>query len=282
MNPVETAMKKRRLDVFTTLTLTKMALHNGQMPPMMPLTDEALVVCDPRFTPGMGALEADPKSEMLRCPFRGCGKHYHNLGVHIVRSHGADGPQTLRKVLSLPVSAPLRSPLSLRHLRAARPRHPAKRVYKPRAVTSTPRPSGKPKPRKKTISELNWASSCPAQTLTRLLDLRNRLGREPTSSEAMKLDHGLFTAVGYLYGSWPAGLGALVLKTKGRRGFGKGHLLPMVAAFHRVHGRWPTRTEAGKDTTVPVIPAATIVMGALEADSWEVAVGRMVSSGLRP
>jgi hypothetical protein len=74
--------------MYTTLVRAKATIRGEEAPPLTALTEHALKICDPDFVPGMGILEEDAERG-LRCPLRGCGKWYHELGKHL-ESHDSD------------------------------------------------------------------------------------------------------------------------------------------------------------------------------------------------
>lgn len=290
-------------DVFTTLTMAKMELNGGVIPAMTPLTDRAKKICDPEFTPGMGALEADPETTKLRCPIKGCGEYRHQLAKHLNSTHrDVGGRDRVVRVLQLPPDAALVSPEVQARLkengRTVRRggtcpattnegrrcngyaysdstdgycymhwlnAEPGRRKNHQRAA------AGKQGGRAQLTGVRNFHNTCRAQIAQRILSVRDRVGRVPSMSEARHYDPPLVGAIHRLYGwsGWNAALADCDLQTGTRTGgrYDKDGVLAMIAGFHDRHGRLPRRDEADAPT-VPPMPSAEAIFNALGVDGW--------------
>jgi hypothetical protein len=97
------------MQLYTSLVRLKQAMNGGQLPPMMPVAQEALRFIDPSCTPGLGALEEDAEKGLL-CPVRGCGRWFVHLTRHLNMTHSdIGGASGVRQLLSIPENAALYS-----------------------------------------------------------------------------------------------------------------------------------------------------------------------------
>ena len=76
------------MERYTSLTRLKMALADGRMPPMTPLSPRAMALLNPDFCIGMGAF-METEEMGLRCPV--CGKWFHDLTKHLNARHAELG-----------------------------------------------------------------------------------------------------------------------------------------------------------------------------------------------
>lgn len=277
------------MKLYTTLVRVKQELNGGRLPPMTLIPASALKWIDPSLTPGLGALEEDPEKG-LRCPVRGCGVWRHCLTAHANKSHAdIGGAARLRRLLSIPHTAKLvsralseriRNSVSpsvrarvLRGARAARRAslsrrdlgHDARVIGDSRSVAS------------QTAGSRCLRNTCLAQTTSRLIDLRNRLGRIPGTNDARNEDPGLYRAAIELFGSWNAALSSVGLQLN-RRYWYRGDVLDCLAAFVSFHGRLPFRREFGY-RVIPLLPKLDVVLGHLGAANYTDAM-RLVSVAL--
>jgi hypothetical protein len=259
------------MDLYTSLTQFKMAINGGVMPPMTPLSEKALLLFDPEFTIGMGALVEDAERG-LRCPMRGCGEFHHRLGAHLSRKHRTVGADGVRRALSIPSRAPLLSHRAqhdmvrhFAHLRGV-PRPAALKPPRNRDRRANGRSSSRSS---SSIGAFNLRDRCEAQMRTKLLDLYLSIGRSPTYREAAaSLGEATVKAALKLWGSWNNTV--LSMGWEPRRAGIKQRpseaVIEALRAWYDVHGDLPNFA-AARNTT-PLLPHPNTIIRALGAQSW--------------
>lgn len=265
------------MDLYTSLTRLKQAMNDGQLPPMTPLSDKALVHLDPEFTIGMGAIKED-SDKGLRCPVRGCGRYYHMLGTHLSMSHkDLGGKSGVKRLLSIPRSAPLVSSTRAARMRTAALGHKEQQ----RAAGRNQMVRNKEDPQffkramqarskaMRTAGFKNLRDTCVAQLTHRLIDLNHKLGHSPSKLEAHReFGTGIVEAMLATFGTWNAAKAHTGLKvfTKGaanqRLGdtpYTEDMVVECFKAYYEQHGRLPTSKTANSGNTIPLLPSATTV-----------------------
>ncbi len=263
-----------RARLYTTLAAVKMALR-GELPPMAQIPERLRDVLDPAFCLGMGGIK-EVKGKGLQCPYRECGVWRDRLDLHL-KAHGDEGGYELKRMLSIPRLAPLVSrELSEKMGRAARrrmatgvnPLFYANGKMRPVAVAGR-RKAHAPEVRSRrvrnyrattrTTGHKNMLNNCEAQLAGRMLDVQNRLGRSPTSTEANELDPGLVEAVSRLYGSWDGGKTSIGLKLANHSGGGKKlytrqAIVDLFANHYEANGTLPTCNRVVDRLCLPPVP----------------------------
>lgn len=262
-------------ELYTSLTQLKMALNDGTMPPMTPLTDEAKKYIDPDLTIGMGALQEDPEKG-LRCPVRGCGKYVHLLGAHLSSTHRAiGGASAVRNILSIQPTAGLISTAMRRKLAAVlRKTREAGKIATPKALPTIEQRVVMEKRRKQSLSTIgskNLRDTCDAQLPNRLRLHAARLGRTPRSKE---VEPQLRKAVEKVYGSWNNALAAADLAIN-RRLWSHDDVISCFEQWVIRHGRMPTWDESKYPSVTPVLPTPETTARALGVSSWSVATSHI-------
>lgn len=266
-------------ELYTSLVRAKQALAQGRCPPMTQLSEKALDVIDPDFTPGQGALE-ECADRGLRCPIRGCGRYFHSLGRHLDASHPDIGADGLRRILDIAPSAALMSRgLRGKRKRAGR-RRPPPRVPKGKlgGGVSHKKTARARKRAAMSMGARNFRNNCDAQIAHRLWELRNRLNRTPRVRDAKQLDQGLHWACVTIYGSWNAAKAYHGLETLSGSGnkhqtkYDKSGVCDMIRAWVDEHGYLPASSDCGGVNGTPLIPTWHVIMRTMGAQTWDSAI----------
>lgn len=278
-------------DLYTSLVAAKMAMNGGEMPPMTPLSEKARRVVRPEYTIGMGGFREDARRG-LQCPV--CGGYYHNLGTHLGKQHSSiGGSKAVREALDVPKTAPLISRVQMEKQRAAKERliksgHWAYKNLRPPTCEGSAawkselqsRVSRETAVARRSIGFKNLLNACPAQVKQRLVDLTNKLGREPVRREAEAEWGGDVTGtIVRLYGSWASVLAQAGMRpapTKVRGGwmntggnkFDIHDILPVIQAWYDEHGELPSSKEWHAWDTTPMRPSRNAVYHAFGTESW--------------
>lgn len=260
-------------ELYTSLVRAKMALNGGEAPPMTPLSEVARRVLDPAFTPGEGALEEDA-AEGLRCPVRGCGGYFHNLGVHLTMKHGdIGGAAMVRKLLSVPKTASLASSSVRQKLSVSGSRWSEAsraRMLKDKPWERTKRGTGTRRPTGTSTNLRNFRNQCMAQIGNRLVDLHATLGRSPTQEEAKASGNGdLILACINLWGSWEDAKTFWGMDSRSIAKHSRESVLSALSAFCEENGTLPYWAE---DNRTPLLPPRHIILYHMKARSWPTAM----------
>ena len=259
--------------LYTNLVMVKTALNDGHLPPMTPVPEKIQHIINPEFVPGLGALHEDERG--LQCPV--CVVWMHKLGHHISRTHSDKGGlEGIKRMMGMPTSVTLTSVSAKEAARTA-----ALRVGIGKWVKGRPIKKGRRKGRRKraSMSERNFRNTCHAQIGHRLWDLRNKLGRSPTITEANALDQGLGGACVMIYGTWNAGkaIHGLDSVPRGRPASSREAVLASLSAWVKVHGRLPGSMEVSKKL-LPILPVYATILKHFKADSWKEAMRKAAIS----
>lgn len=194
------------MELYTSLTRLKMAMNGGELPPMTELKERTQAFLDPRFTPGMGCLEEDEKRG-LRCPVRGCGNYYHNLGKHLSAAHyDVGGAPAIKALLDISQNVSLstkraRAINSMRHLN--RHSDPTAIEARRNGIKKRMRNGGIRRDGRLSIHAKNLRDRCEAQLRTKLDALRLELGWTPSRTEfSEKYSRSLGDHIARIYGTW--------------------------------------------------------------------------------
>lgn len=276
-------------DLYTSLVRAKQELNGGVLPAMTPIPEKLHAIIDPAFTIGMGALMEDPEKG-LRCPVRGCGKWKRNLTTHANALHAdIGGAAGIKKALSIPhnaamVSSGFRESLSVhaRRLRAttafgSAPPSRARLLHAQRTCNRN----------RSTVGMRNLRNRCEAQMVQRMLAVRDRIGRTPSSTEVAAFDKDLYQAARYVYGSWAGAMAAFGLKAvpNGRPPWadGKDRVLESLRCWYDEHGALPTSKSSRYQTQTPLLPSTGTILKYLSTESWSVAMARATTAlGITP
>lgn len=265
-------------DLYTSLKMAKQAMNGGTLPPLTPLTEEALRVVDARFVDGMGAIRED-KDRGLQCPI--CGEWRHGLTRHINLTH-ATKVDEVRRALGIPATARLCSTaLSERqrsHMAGRRPAHlPAIRI--PRRARK--KAGATKRDTARSVGVRNLSNTCLAQLRQRLNACSAKIGRDPSTNEIKLLSRegfaparGFLNAAVFLYGSWGnfVAQAGLVAHKRGGQSYGIDAVLGALRAWYDEHGTLPSYAEASSPTRAPLIPHRQTIARTLGAKSWREAM----------
>lgn len=261
------------MDLHTTLVATKAVLA-GQAPvPMTELTAQARALFDPAFSNGMGSLQEDAERG-LRCPLRGCGDYFHQLGQHVAHAHPEIGGATaFRRALSIPSTAPLVSSQTRAKLRTHRgPQNP------PPTPTAAARAAPTRRETVHTMGSRNLKGRCEAQLGEKLRQLTAALGHTPDFKEATTAwGSALVSYCVRLYDTWNGFKRAFDVATLPRGGQVRITLemaLEALGRYAQVHGDLPTNTAATRAQREPPVPNTETLLRVLSATSWPVAMER--------
>lgn len=288
------------MELYTSLVRLKQQMNNGQLPPMTPLTADALLIVDPLLTineNGMGGLLEDAKLG-LRCPVRGCGKWFHLLSKHVNKSHAdIGGARGLRDVLSIPRNAPLASRSFVEHcvrtnaasraagkLALVPPRPISLLSTEDRLRHNTHAAKGGSRQRG-LIGLANLKNACRAQLSQRLLDLAQNLGRSPTQSEfESKYGKALSARVGRTFGSFNNAKALLGLEIYARNRTPRFKVearreavLESLSAWYEKYHTLPSIRQARNRNRAPLIVDDYNIRVAMGTLQWSEAMRRAAS-----
>lgn len=252
------------MELYTSLVQLKQAMNGGTMPPMTAIPEDVARVIDPAYTIGMGALSEDA-DQGLRCPVRGCGVYRHLLKRHIDTEHDAvGGAAGIRRLLSIPLTAPLVSHSYQRRLIANYSKNPAvSAAQSPEDLVKRQEAgqrASRAKPRQPLpIGVRNLRNTCQAQLSHRIIDLTNRLGRSPSYGEFENAYPGLIGSVKRVFGSWVNAKESCGLDAHRADKNGKGvearrmRVLEALRTWYDIHGDLPTFEQARNVTRAPAL-----------------------------
>ena len=270
--------------LYTSLTRLKMAMNDGSLPPMTPLTQKALAVLDPASTPGMGALTEDA-DRGLKCPVIGCDAWRHGLTAHIDSAHPDVGSAGVKRLLEIPPTARLVS-LSLSAQRSSSAPRSNVGAIRLRGAGLRQRVAKTARTRKSNAQLMgtrNLRDTCEAQLRHKLIDLQHKIGRSPSENDARaELGEGFVGKVARVYGSWNATKAHFGLqqysKRTGKSGeYSRQSVLEGLSAYHEAHGTLPRYEHARNPARAPIIPAIPTILKALGTTSWPEAMRRAAS-----
>lgn len=234
-------------------------MQGNTLPPLTPLPASARQLI--RFSPGLGVLE-ESAAKGLRCPV--CGQYHHALATHIRLAHkNIGGVRAVRSALDIPDSVPLMSAKA----KAAHAERSFAGIKASTRVNKAQRNSSNARDvsaARRSMHHRNLQDRCEAQLRHKMLDLRNRLGRAPSKSDAAAVYGGGFPQyVARAYGSWTAavarflpdediGWGALV-RERDRKERERFSALEQLRCWYKAHGDLPTAREARAGTILPLI-----------------------------
>jgi hypothetical protein len=269
------------VQLYTSLLRLKMAMNGGTLPPMTPLTESAKKLIDPEFTIGMGALVED-SVKGLRCPVRGCGMYFHNLGCHVRGKHKSlGGVDAVRRALCIPKSIGLVSTRTRENLREARKLwgHEFRAFAGERAREMGRRGGRRASGVRQSLAMRNLRDQCDAQLSHKIIDLHNSLRRSPTATE-FKNRYGatVMGAVVSVFGTWSNAKEQCGLEVyRPRRKIESADVLPAFQAWYKEHGDLPTSGEAIAPSRTPALPAYRTTLKAMKANTWPEAMERVAS-----
>lgn len=264
------------MQLYTSLVRLKQEMNGGQIPPMTPVTGDALDAIDPSFTIGLGALE-ESTEKGLRCPVRGCGKYFHRLKKHFRVSHAdIGGVEGILRRLSIPINVPLDSTIRRERIaKLAVDRNAASSLAASSSRGGMRNPTTRSKAHRArsasfaTVGYRNLLNNCKAQLGHKLLDAQNQIGRSPSVAEAEQLlGRGVVAQTVRVFGSWNAAKATLGMSTsRFSKRFEKDHVIESLAAWHSEHGTLPSYRDTRKVNRTPVLPDSRTMIRALGASS---------------
>lgn len=285
------------MELYTSLVRLKQEMNDGQLPPMTPLPKELHATIDPAFTIGYGALTEDP-DKGLRCPIRECGRYAHNLTSHVNGSHKEiGGSRGLKKLLSIPQSAPLMSKSHREHARIVMlANHASGRlVDNLNGAQLRSIPLAERRLRSKAVSHdavatvgaKNLKNRCIAQLSHRLIDLQNTLGRAPTEAEFIAAyGYNLRAALRSTFGTWNNAKAQCGLNVYAQSSGAKSpkvlehrreHALSALSAWYERYGALPSAKDASWPRRLPLLPYRRTICRAMNAATWGEAMRRAAS-----
>lgn len=273
-------------DLYTSMVRAKQELNGGILPAMMPIPEDARVIINPKFTPGLGAVTEHPEKG-LRCPVRGCGKWFQVLSLHANQQHAdIGGADAIKRALQIPRSAPL---VSTRN-RAWRRSNAQQMIARGTWVGFTAddgrkRGGGSSEAwrfaarARTSIGMKNLTNRCDAQIRQRFAAMYDAIGRSPTFNEACSLDQGCVSACIRLFGSWnnaKAQLGYDIFERhasrRGKKVFTRDMVIDALREWYDVHGRLPRLREAEHPLRTPRIPTREPIYEAFGVRDWHEAM----------
>lgn len=270
------------MDLYTSLTRLKQELNDGALPRMTAIPKSSLAVIDPAFTIGYGAMAEDIEKG-LRCPVRGCGVYRHQLTTHLNSTHrDIGGARTVRRLLSIPDTAPLYSRMRRAELAALM----LQKRADGRCVILAPRGMVKSQKGKRknygTMGSRNLRKICDEQLIHALVDLENRLGRAPTGDEFVaEYDRPKLDALVLVFGTWRSALLQCGLENLGQyrrhREGSREAVLAALDAWYTAHDTLPSSRQADNPRSTPALPRYGKILRALQAENWPEAMQRAAS-----
>lgn len=274
------------MELLTTARALKFAL-NGDLPPYTPIPVAVQHIIDPAFVPGLGVLYEDERG--VRCPVRDCGVFKQHLEQHLNRVHAnIGGAERVAAALSIPRTARLasmrlsetRRAIAKRTNSGARLRaagHGFSHGTKPSRtrVRDQIRQRQRTKYSMQYRNELDW---CDAQLTTKLMVLRDAIGRTPTIGDAETLwgerAHSYIYAITKHYGSWNNALSFLNLALNRHGRLTLDDALTALRTWYDAHGDLPTSQESNSPSRAPRIPTYVAIRNAFGGVTWDEAMRR--------
>lgn len=268
------------MQLYTSLVRLKQAMNGGQLPPMTPVTGDALQIIDPAFTIGLGALEEDPVRG-LRCPVRRCGRYFQNLSIHLGRHHKAlGGGAAIKRALSIPKRTPLLTASSLEKYRSNVGRLEGRRRASPEFIARSRSPRNR---ERITAGERNYENQCRAQLSHKIIDLHHEIRRTPCLHE-FRTVYGMEagSAVITTFGTWnnalaQCGLDANKASPRTRTERNLEAVLTALSAWHGEHGHLPSANDTRYSRRTPLIPHLRLILDVMKTESWPEAMRRVAS-----
>lgn len=275
------------MELYTSLTRLKMAM-NGGIPPLTPLSPDLAKIFS---TPGLGMIEADEKSERLKCPVAGCSQRgapgrrlfFDRLGAHLNRCHqDLGGERGVKRKLEIPSTASLTSgPYHERVSQAHTGRHyrlpdiPHEKLVEIRVRRAKER-------KDRTLAGAhNLYDRCVAQLSAKLSDLTTKLGRSPTQSDCRYAWGSKFvTDLQKVFGGLDNAKAHIGIATNHYK-YGLIDLLSCMQAFYARHhdlprARFAMRTMSAKP--VPAIPSYKSILRITGARTWDEAMQQVAAA----
>jgi hypothetical protein len=267
-------------DLYTSQVHLKRLLAGRATAAFTPAPEAVLKMLDPTFFPGMGALNED-ESGRVQCPVRGCGAYFlTGLGNHLGGKHPTIGAAGVRIALGIPLETPLLS---------AKGKEEQKRLSTiPNTRRFATQKQGERARRKRraaeasgpviSMSRLNFADSCPAQTAEKVAALAEELGHVPTFAEFVaKVGPDARSAVLGVFGTWGNLLANCGLSTRGRStgnhgSIGVADLVESLRTWVEAHGDLPSARECQRPDRAPVIPSYPTILRVMGVDNWSAAM----------
>lgn len=192
-----------------------------------------------------GTVAYDKSEKYTQCHV--CGFFFENLGMHVVKKH--DKTTTKYKLeFGLPVTMSLRAPKQKTYQWETWQK--MDKSERERVLTQLKEARGKGMPAqiaKKSLYVKNLEGRCPEQLLDKIIKLKNKLKRTPSSTEFVKeYGSGFLGSVRLTFGTWREALKVLNLVPKGyggEREYDKDKLLEMLRNFYKDKGREPMSSD---------------------------------------
>lgn len=130
------------------------------------------------------------------------------------------------------------------------------------------------------VSRLNFRDRCAAQVGHKLIDLHNKLGREPTERDGKReYGYSFVVAVRKLFGTWLSALAQQGLEVhRHSRAFTRDEVTAAYVAFFEVHGYLPSKAQVNSNTLLPITPDAKRTVRALGVSGYEEALQSLAFS----
>ena len=271
------------MELYTSLTRLKQALNDGELPPMIPISQQARAFIDPALTPGHGALNADELLG-LQCPVRGCGKWVHVLSTHLNFSHkNIGGAAGVRAALGIPKRVAMMSQQAREKIAGNGRRlntGSADRVRQGRSRVNESTRIAASKASRNSPTYKNLRDRCEAQLSHKLIDLHHRLGRSPTVREGEEfLGRAVVNAIKETFGTWnnakmQCGLESHITK---HSKYSRDAILEALRAWYDEHGELPNVEESSMPTRTPLIPQYATIVRAFGRAGWRVAMRQVAA-----
>lgn len=272
-------------DLYTDQVHLKRLLAGQATAAFTPLSLDTTKFIDPAFVPGMGALMERPEDGALRCPVKGCGQWVLKLAYHVAKKHqNIGGVTAVRRALSIPCSVSL---LSSRVVAERRSRVGARYADRGEDLNRWRAGGGRSNRNGNgrlgsgtTVSQRNFADTCPAQLREKLTALDRKLGHSPSVTEFTR-EFGVkaANAVKRVFGSWNAAKTECGLDSntpsswRGERRHNFKSPASVTAAFQLFYERNGDLPRSGShETRGPRVPDYRVTCRATGADNWNAAM----------
>lgn len=192
-----------------------------------------------------GTLAYDKEKKYTQCHL--CGRFYFKLGAHVYNVHNTKA-RDYREQFGLPPSLSLTPPNAKndRYERWAKMTPEERKTTIKRMVKA--RKGGPQKNKKWSLHHRNIQGRCPEQLLSKILDVKEKVGQTPTLEDFVKVyGWGHYSSIKTTYGSWTEALNILNLQPRprshGHKAYDRELLVKLLLDFKQHNGREPMTSD---------------------------------------
>ena len=197
----------------------------------------------------LGTVAYDKEKKYVQCHM--CGRFYQRLGNHVEATHGVAAKE-YRERMGLPKT------LSLTPPNAKNPNYERWAKMSPeekRQTLERLKNSGRNTRHstKRSLHQRNLEGRCPEQLLSKILIVKEQIGKTPTIPEFVAVfGYGHYASVVTTFGGWTKALETLNLQPrsgryqKGANAYDKKLLIKLLQDFKKQYGREPMSSDMGR------------------------------------